>query len=620
MKCSCPDDSDAVSTPLAFFSPTLLALFGLLLFANPAAAQVQVDWQKYHDHEDVTRLVHEWAEAYPELVELEQLGESVQGRELWLLTITNENSGAAEDKPALWMDGHSDGGEILCREVALHLADHLLRNYGEDPRITRMLDTRTVYIEPNANPDPGEQVTHAPVRGEYQGVSRTGYLHPVDEDGDGQADEDPPEDIDGDGLVVSMRVEDPAGEWKAHPEDARLLTRRAPEDTEEDGPFYRRYPTEGIDNDGDGRINEDWLGGWDSNRMYPANWQPGFRQIGAPPYPLYTPEPKAIVDAVLARPNIAALISLHTSGRWPGGTLWQPPASVFPDQFPAYDVGFLYPHFGDRYERIMRRDPYRYSQATAANVREQEPRGQIRATLIDWAYINMGILAWTPEVWAEGVFDYDGNEQISDLERMRWNEEEWNGRLFVDWTEAEHPKLGSVAVGGWRNDFDAHGLTPPEGIPYRLEQINPWFLHVIESLPKLKVHDARVEPVAGDTYRVSATVTNVGFLDTSSTEHGATIVEERGWETDVPTFVPQASPVVASVEVEDGTVLNRETRELGHLRGQNGGGRERSEISEDWPNSVTVSWAVRAPAGSQVTIRAEADRAGVATRTVRLEQ
>ncbi|MFQ6047400.1 MAG: M14 family metallopeptidase [Gemmatimonadales bacterium] len=593
------------------------AIAGGALSSHAAAAQVPVDWAMHHDHEEVTRLVRAWADEYPNLVTLESLGTSVQGRDLWLLTVTNRDAGPAPDKPALWIDGHSDGGEVLCKEVALYLIGYLLDNHRTD-RVARILERVTLYIEPDANPDPGEQVIQPPEPGVFQGVSRTGYLYPWDGDGDGVSDEDPPEDVNGDGLVVSMRVRDPNGEWKLHPEDSRLVVRREAGDGPEAGPFYRFYPTEGIDNDGDGRINEDWLGGFDSNRMYPVNWRMEWRQKGAPPYPLFTPEPKAIVDAVLARPNIGALISLHTSGVFPGGTLWQAPASQFPDEFLSYDVRFLYPTFGRVYERVMRREGYPYSRATAANVREREPRGEIPATLIDWAFINYGMLAWTPEIWARGVFDYDGDESISPLETMRWNEEEWNGRLFVSWREAQHPTLGTVEVGGWRNDFDAHGLTPPEGFVYRSEQILPWFLFVLESLPRVVVRDMRSDQIEDGVYRVTTMIGNNGFLDTPVTERAASLAAERNVETGESSFVQLVPGGLADITGEDGTVVGNSRREVGHLKGWNAGDRFRSEVSRDWPRKVQVSWVVQGGPGTRVTVRAGTPRAGFAERTIQL--
>ncbi len=592
-----------------------LAAFALLVLATPSAAQVEVDWAEHHDHEAVTDLVHRWARAYPELVSVESLGKSVQGRDLWLLTLTDRTTGPAHEKPAVWIDGHSDGGEVLSREVALYLIGYLLDNAGH-PRIARILDTRTLYIEPNANPDPGEQVTQPPVAGVFQGISRTGYLYPWDGDGDGTADEDPPEDIDGDGLTLSMRQVTPDGDWKAHPRDPRLLVRRSPEDGPGDGPYYRSYEAEGIDNDGDGRINEDWLGGFDSNRMYPVNWRMAWAQEGAPPYPLFTPEPKALVDAVLARPNVGALISLHTSGVFPGGTLWQPPASQFPTDFLRYDVGYLYPTFGAKYEEVMRRAEYPYSRATAANVREREPRGEIPATLIDWGFINQGMLAWTPEIWARGAFDYDGDGSVSPLETMRWNEEEWGGRLFVPWNPFDHPQLGRIEIGGWRNDFDAHGITPPEGFRYRAEQILPWFLFVLESTPLLVLGDVRAERISEGLYRVTAVVRNEGFLDTSVTERAASLHARRNVETDDPTWIPLAAGVVAEATVEGGTLASEARILLGHLKGRNDGDRFRGAVSRKWARQATVGWVVRGEAGARVSVTAGAPRAGVARREV----
>ncbi len=596
--------------------PTL-PIAALLLSPSPGSAQVDVDWARHHDHDAVTDLVHRWAEAYPGLVSVESLGSSVQGRELWLLTITDSRTGPAADKPALWMDGHSDGGEVLSKEVALYFIAHLLES-SENPDVARLLEERTIYVEPNANPDPGEQVVQPPRSGVFQGVSRTGYLYPWDGDGDGVADEDPPEDLDGDGLTLSMRVSNPAGDWKLHPTDPRLVVRRDAEDGPDGGPYYDFYETEGIDNDGDGRINEDWLGGFDSNRMYPVNWREDWAQDGAPPYPLFTPEPRATVEAVLARPNVGALLSLHTSGVFPGGTLWQAPASQFPAEFLRYDVAYLYPSFGARYEDVMRREGYPYSRATAANVREREPRGEIPATLIDWGFINHGMLAWTPEIWARGVFDYDGDEQISPLESMRWNEEEFGGRLFVDWQPFDHPQLGSVEIGGWRNDFDAHGLTPPEAFEYRSKQILPWFMWVLESLPLVVLHGVRSEPVADGVYRVTATVRNDGWLDTSVTERAATLVARRNVETDNMTNVPRVPPVEALATVDGGEVVSDAKLVIGHLKGRNTGDRLRSEVSRRWPREVTVSWLIRATAGVEVTISAGTPRAGIARETTTL--
>jgi hypothetical protein len=78
--------------------------------------------------------------------------------------------------------------------------------------------------------------------------------------------------------------------------------------------------SEGIDNDGDGRINEDGIGGLDLHRNYPENWRPeteqtgrGYTQSGAGEFPLSETETRAVVNFLLGHPNISVVNSMDTS-------------------------------------------------------------------------------------------------------------------------------------------------------------------------------------------------------------------------------------------------------------------------------------------------------------------
>ena len=68
---------------------------------------------------------------------------------------------------------------------------------------------------------------------------------------------------------------------------------------------YELLGTEGIDNDGDGLVNEDPPGGYDMNRNWPADWQPDHIQPGAGDYPLCWPETRAVARFLLDHPNVA---------------------------------------------------------------------------------------------------------------------------------------------------------------------------------------------------------------------------------------------------------------------------------------------------------------------------
>ena len=143
-------------------------------------------------------------------------------------------------------------------------------------------------------------------------------VRPNDSDGDGLLDEDAGEDLDGDGFIRQMRkkVSKGKGNWIKDPKDAQGRAMRRVRDGEGDYEVY----SEGVDSDGDGRYNEDGIGGLDLHRNYPENWRPmreetgrGQTQGGAGEYPLSEPETRAVFLFLMTHPNIAIVNSLDTA-------------------------------------------------------------------------------------------------------------------------------------------------------------------------------------------------------------------------------------------------------------------------------------------------------------------
>jgi len=139
-----------------------------------------------------------WSREKPQIVQLYEVRKSFGGQTIWQMTLTNIATGKHTDKPAACLEGGRHSGEITASESVLWLAWHLVKNYGKDAQITRLLDTKAIYPRPNNNPDGTDM---------YKLTANTNRssVRPQDIDGDGSCDEDPTEDLDGDGHSRQMR-------------------------------------------------------------------------------------------------------------------------------------------------------------------------------------------------------------------------------------------------------------------------------------------------------------------------------------------------------------------------------------------------------------------------------
>src|SRR5262245_28442052 len=73
----------------------------------------------FYTYEVLTQLLHDCVAAYPALAEIASIGKSLEGRDLWLVTVTNKQTGPALEKPAYWLDGNTHAGEVTGSTVVL---------------------------------------------------------------------------------------------------------------------------------------------------------------------------------------------------------------------------------------------------------------------------------------------------------------------------------------------------------------------------------------------------------------------------------------------------------------------------------------------------------------------
>ena len=182
---------------------------------------------------------------------------SHEGREIWLVAVGDPSGIPMNERPAVLVVGNLAGDHV----VGSHLALETIRLLLDDPSAAAVVSDQVVYVIPRLNPD-GTEAMFAPVK-----YDRRGNAASYDDDNDGRVDEDPGEDLDGDGVITLMRVPDQSGDFMIDPDDARLM-RRADKALGETG-THKLY-TEGVDSDGDGFLNEDGAGGGRSQPEFPA--------------------------------------------------------------------------------------------------------------------------------------------------------------------------------------------------------------------------------------------------------------------------------------------------------------------------------------------------------------
>ncbi len=535
------------------------------------------NWNAYHTTERAYALLEGWAAEFPTLTRLYSIGETLEGTPLMVLEITNTSTGPSEGKPAYYYDGNIHAGELTGAEVALHFAWHVLSNYGKDPRITRLVDTRTLYVRPKFNPDGADIALTT-----EQNLRST--PRPYDQDADGLEDEDPANDLDGDGHITQMRVPRPTGLWKISASDPRVMERRG--DGEMEGPFYALY-SEGIDDDGDGRFNEDGLGGIDMNRNFPRNWGMEFEQGGAGPYPLSEPETRATIEFLNSHRHITGVFHGHTSG----GFLFRLPSTTSWDNFDMGD------------QNLIMEMSHKYETTTGQRAipSYSNPRVHRHGTLISWSYWDFGVVGFVPEFWGGFGRDYDGDGSVDEAERHRWNEEELSGAGFANWTAYDHPQLGPVEVGGWRRKFTGQN-PPPHLLQGEVELYVPWMLWLAEISPRINLRDVEVTSVGGDIFRVTGRVENEGYLPT--------YITQRALENET------AVPVRVTIALHDAElVTGSERMSLGHLLGL----RDTQGSTGTSATRATFEYVIRSTGTNpRVVVSATSEKGGTASKELRL--
>jgi len=484
----------------------------------------------------------------PNLIRVRELAESREKRKVWLVDVGIGTEQDRNTRPAMLVVAGIEGNDLVGPFTAVAWIEALLKQSREDPAKTPFHKTATIYIVPCLNPDAKERF-FAPPKIE---TSTNGT--PFDDDHDGLTDEDGGEDLNGDGLVTMMRIEDKEGQYTLDPNDPRLLLKADP--VKGETPAWRLLP-EGIDNDHDKRWNEDGPGGTDFNRNFPYNYKYFAADAGI--HPVCEAQTRALADFVVAHPNIGIVLTygaadnLRKTPKAGASAGRGKPMETVDEK----DVGY-YESLGKMYRARLGLD------------KELDGASEL-GTFSDWMYFHRGRLSLAARPWdaalavalskpkkakdkesrdakavepndpdatkadAETAEPNDPNAAKADAkaakkegdkrneeerEQLKWFDEHAPD-AFVAWQAIKHPDFPGrrVEVGGYRPFARTN---PPAAMLADIAGKHGDFLtELAQRLPRIAVARTECHLLADSLYEIEILVTNTGFLPTALA-HGET--------------------------------------------------------------------------------------------------
>jgi hypothetical protein len=541
---------------------------------TPANPEVDARWDHYYNYKGITDLTKKLAEAHPNLIKRQSLGTSVEGRKIWALTVTNFNNGDPDNKPGMYIDGNIHSNEIQGAEMSLYTAWYLAETFGSIDFITQLMNNKVFYIVPTINPDAREHYMKNP---NTPHTPRSG-VKPVDDDGDGKYDEDKFDDLDGNGHITLMRRKTDRGNYRVDPEYPNKMNRVG----DDEFGNYEILGYEGIDNDGDGEVNEDRVGYYDPNRDWAWNWQPDYIQGGAYKYPFSLPENRAVSEFVLNHPNIAAAQSYHNSG---GMILRGPGAREDRDTYNREDIS-VYDQLAQKGEKMLPGYDYLVVYDDLYTVFGGE---------LDWFYGGRGIFTFSNELWTSYLMFNE--EDVSDDDRYRFNKNLLFGSAFVDWKEYDHPTYGKIEIGGFKKNF---GRAHPGFLLEEDSHRNMAFtLYHAHQTPHLVIDEIAEKDLGGGLTQVTAVVTNTRIIPTHASHDLKNNIER-------PDYISiEGADVQAGMIVQDRD--HNQTREQKHSP-------QKLEVDNiPGMDSVVVRWIISGDDDYSITV--DSEKGGVTSKT-----
>jgi hypothetical protein len=606
----------------------MIRLLALAFVAVSTAVQAQS--ASYLDHGTLSRELRRLVEGSSS-AKLSSVGTTLGGRDIWVVEIGNPGGKPLAQRPGVLVVGNLEGDQLVGSAHALETVRYLLSN-ANSPAVKAVLDANVIYLLPRLNPD-GAEVAFASVKADRRSNAR-----PYDDDNDGRADEDGPEDLNGDGLITVMRVKDPTGAYMIDPADPRTLKKA--DVTKGEAGTYKLY-WEGVDSDGDGFINEDGPGGVDLNRNFQHDYP--YFDADAGPHMVSERESRALMDFVLARRNIAAILTFGQSdnlvtppdaaGKLAAPTMFNLPAFADASNATVFESGMLAgapqqqgfqgfrggggtrlrgaqpgannnPLSGRRPDTTVNRADIEYFKAVSeayksvTGIKALPPLRRPRGAFFQFGYFQFGVPSFSTPGWALPAAAAEAKPAgAADAKPAATGDaailralEGAGVNAFVPWTAYKHVQLGDVEIGGFRPSVTS--TAPAKDLAELGRKHGEFVVKLAAMLPRVRIAGTEVKAHGGGLFTVTVDVENAGFFP-SALQHGV--------------VSGAVKPVLVQIQVpmEDIVTGAPKAMRIASLNGSSS--RQR------------ISWVIRGKSGAAVVIDVLAQKGGTDRATVTLK-
>jgi hypothetical protein len=429
---------------------------------------------------------------------VKSIGKSSGGKEIWLVTISESTT----PKPALLITAGIDGKYRAGTQITLKMIKNLLNS----DKLSKILEEKTLYFVPSVNPDAIESA-FANIK-----MEKSGNDTKTDDDRDGKIGEDPFEDLNKDGLITQLRIEDITGSFIESPDDPRVLIKADPAKNQV-GKYI--VISEGTDTDKDGIFNEDFSEGVNIDKNFTFDY-PAFEK-GAGVYVASEPETRALLDFLYLNQNIYGVLTFGMHNNL--------------SEIPKYDSKLassrIIKGWLEKDLKVAEQVSKLYTQKAA--IKDGPKMPMTKGNFAQTAYFHAGRFSfttpgwWVPKVEAkkdsldsklEKPNDKSKVEVNSEVSFLKWAESQNIKNAFVNWSVINHADFPNqkVEVGGFapyaRNN-------PPLNL---LEEAATKHLVFVEellaSMPKIEINVPEVKKINGNLFRVTLKVANKGLLPT----------------------------------------------------------------------------------------------------------